>query len=196
MPRDEPRWPAVTLIVLVLAVLVTVLTVSDIANSRPRTSALSAAHPGGQDTAAITAPNPTAAPHIQDEVHVVEVLADAPSSPASLPLNYDDARIFCEGLSKERDKAGLPRLEQCYATEVRQVHANTMAATFPIDIWHDGDNIVGVAPSHDKLMTAFMASQPHADQILKASYTSAAVACAWGRHKGYVAHVYCTADFT
>lgn len=149
----------------------------------------------------ITAPVPTATPDPASFAQQIEIILPPPPpppppAPAGITLNRADAAQFCANINAQRQAYGLPALSRCYATAARQKHANAMAATFPIEIWHPGDdNIVGVAPSHGALIEAFMNSQGHKDQILYPPYTGARVACAWGKHPGYVPLVYCTADF-
>jgi hypothetical protein len=175
------------------------------------------ATPRLEGMAPVVAPEPTVTPDPKSFAQKIEVILPPPPPPPAAKsggrksggggggsssgggggggLNTADAGAFCANISAQRTAHGLPGLSACFATSARQAHANAMAATSPPSIWHQGDNIVGVAPGHTALINAFMASDGHRAQILTPSYTGARVGCAWGQPAGYVPHLYCTADF-
>jgi hypothetical protein len=200
-----PWWPVVALATLLLAFAATMVTIPGVSPLGPDAkAAYLEATPRLEGLDVITAPQPTVTPDPTSFAQKIEIILPPPPPPAAKgggggggggSLNRADAAAFCANINSQREANGIAALSSCYATAARQSHANAMAATNPPSIWHQGDNIVGVAPSHAKLIAAFMASPGHNAQILTASYLGAKVGCAWGQPPGYVPHLYCTADF-
>jgi hypothetical protein len=206
-------WPVAALSVLLLAFVATMVNVPGVSPLRPDAkAAYLEATPRLEGMDAITAPEPTVTPDPKSFAQKIEVILPPPPPPAAKgggrkggvassggggggALNTADAGAFCANINNQRQANGLSALSSCYATSARQSHANSMAATNPPSIWHQGDNIVGVAPGHTALINAFMNSAGHKAQILTASYTGAKVGCAWGQPPGFVPLLYCTADF-
>lgn len=209
-PARQPFawWPVAALSVLLLAFVATMVNVPGVSPLRPDAkAAYLEATPRLEGMDAITAPEPTVTPDPTSFAQKIDIILPPPPPPPAtkrgsggggggVALNKADAGAFCANINSQRQANGLSALSSCYATSTRQSHANAMAAASPVQIWHSGDNIVGVAASHAKLIAAFMASQGHKDQILTASYSGAKVGCAWGQASNVtVPHVYCTADF-
>jgi len=194
-------WPVAALAALLIAFATTMVTIPGVLPAaHDAKAAYLQATPRLEGLDAITAPEPTVIPDPASFAQKIDIILPPPPPPpvaksGGIALNRADAAAFCANINSQRVANGRPALASCYATSARQQHANAMAATNPPNIWHQGDNIVGVAPSHSKLIAAFMASQAHHDQILTASYTGAKVGCAWGQPPGYVPLLYCTADF-
>jgi uncharacterized protein YkwD len=194
-------WPLLALVALLLAFTATMANSLGPGLMRPAAKdAYLDAPPRLDAVSAVVAPLPTSTPDPASFAPKIEIVLPPPSPPAKggggVTLNKADAAEFCANINGQREANGVPALSKCFATSARQEHANAMAATSPVAIWHQGDNIVGVAPSQAQLIAAFMDSPPHQEQILTASYTGARVGCAWGQASGMSKpHIYCTADF-